>query len=167
MTDAEARDLVGGNADAADLSGLYQATLGLVIDMRALPNAPDCIITDGQKTYLVRIAKSDGNGAAVFAQEKANAQPTSQDQGGGVTLENAGYFGGDVSGLGDEAFCTGISNAIMAGVVARRGDTVLYVSVGPPEEGDTSVPEMGSQGGVITAPGLCSLAQDIARKVLQ
>src|SRR5262245_37799539 len=85
LSDAAAREVVGGQADASEFSGLLQATLGLVIDMRALPNAPDCVITDGQKTYLVRIAKRDGNGPAVYAQEKANAQPTSQDQGGGVT----------------------------------------------------------------------------------
>jgi hypothetical protein len=166
LSDQAAREVVGGNADASDFSGLMQATLGLVIDMRALPNAPDCVITDGQKTYLVRVAKSDGNGAAVYAQEKANAQPTSQDQGGGVTVENPGYFGGEVSGIGDEAFCTGLSNAIMAGVVVRKGDTVVAVSVGPPSEGDQSVPDMENVGGVTTAPGLCQLAQDVARKVL-
>ena len=166
LSDAAAREVVGGQADASEFSGLLQATLGLVIDMRALPNAPDCVITDGQKTYLVRVAKSDGNGPAVYAQEKANAQPTSQDQGGGVTLENSGYFGSDVSGIGDEAFCTGLSNAIMAGVVVRKGDTVVAVSVGPPSEGEQSVPDMEIVGGVTTAPSLCQLAQDIARKVL-
>ena len=166
LSDQAARDLVGGNADASDFSGLFEATLGLVIDRRALPDAPDCVITDGEKTYLVRIAKSDGNGPAVYAKEKANAQPTSQDQGGGVTLENPGYFGGDVSGVGDEAFCTGLSNAIMAGVVARKGDTVVAVSVGPPSEGQQTVPDMENVGGVTTAPGLCKLAGDIALQVL-
>jgi len=166
LSDQAARDLVGGNADASDFSGLLGATLGLVVDMRALPDAPDCLITDGEKTYLVRIAKSEGNGPAVYADEKANAQPTSQDQGGGVTLENSGYFGGDVSGVGDEAFCTGLSNAIMGGVVVRKGDTVVAVSVGPPSEGQQTVPDMENVGGVTTAPGLCKLAQDIARQVL-
>jgi len=166
LSDQAARDLVGGSADASDLSGLLGATLGLVVDMRTLPDAPDCVITDGQKTYLVRIAKNEGNGPAVYAQEKANAQPTSQDQGGGVTLENSGYFGGDVSGVGDEAFCTGLSNAIMAGVVVRKSDTVVAVSVGPPSEGQQTVPDMENVGGVTTAPGLCKLAQDIARQVL-
>jgi len=167
LSDQAARELVGGNADASDFSGLFEATLGLVIDRRTLPSAPDCVITDGEKTYLVRIAKSDGNGPGVYATEKANAQPTSQDQGGGVTLENPGYFGGDVSGLGDEAFCTGLSNAIMGGVVVRKGDTVVAVSVGPPSQGDQSVPDMKNVGGVTTAPGLCQLAGDIARRVLQ
>ena len=83
-----------------------------------------------------------------------------------MTLENPGYFGGDVSGLGDEAFCTGISPTIMAGVVVRQGDAVVYASVGPPEEGAV-VPNMGTEGDVVTAPDLCLLAQDLARKVLE
>jgi hypothetical protein len=166
LSDEAAREVVGGNADASEFSGIMQATLGLVIDVRTLPDAPDCVITDGEKSYLVRVARSDGDGAAVYAKEKANAQPTSQDQGGGVTLENPGYFGGDVGGIGDEAFCTGLSNAIMAGVVVRKGDTVVAVSVGPPSKGDQTVPDMGNVGGVTTAPGLCQLAQDVARKVL-
>jgi hypothetical protein len=82
-----------------------------------------------------------------------------------VTLENPGYFGGEVSGLGDEAFCTGISDAIMAGVIVRQGDTVVYASVGPPGEGE-SVPNMGTFGDVVTAPDLCTLAQELARKAL-
>ena len=166
LSDDEAREVLGGAADAMEFSGLYETTLGFVIDMRALPSAPDCWIDGGQKAYIARIARSEGDGAAVFAQEKANAQPTSQDQGGGVTLENSGYFAGDVSGLGDEAFCTGISTGIMAGVLVRQGDTVVYVSVGPSSEGDTSVPDMGTFGDVVTAPGLCALSQELARKVL-
>lgn len=166
LSDDEAREVLGGNADAMEFSGLYEATLGLVIDMRVLPDAPDCWVDGGEQAYLARIARSEGNGPAVFAQEKANAQPTSEDQGGGVTLENPGYFGGDVTGLGDEAFCTGISPAIMAGVLVRQGDTVVYASVGPASEGDTSVPNMGSFGDVVTAPDMCALAQELARKVL-
>ena len=104
-----------GNADAIELrGGLYDMTIGLVIDNRVLPDAPDCWVTAGEKAYIARVARSDGGGAAVYAQEKQNAEPTSEDQGGGVTLENPGYFGGDVSGFGDEAFCTGISPTIMA-----------------------------------------------------
>jgi hypothetical protein len=167
LSDGEAREVVGGAADASEFSGIFEATLGFVIDMRTLPNAPDCVITDGEKTYLVRIAKSDGNGPATYAEEKQRAQPTSQDQGGGVTLENEGYFAGDVSGFGDEAFCTSLSMAIMGGVVVRQGDTVVAVSVGPPSEGDQSVPDMENVGGVTMSPELCQVAQDIARKVLQ
>jgi hypothetical protein len=167
LTDDEARQVLGGNADAIELSGgLYDMTIGLVIDNRVLPDAPDCWITEGERAYIARVARSDGNSAAVYAQEKQNAQPTSEDQGGGVTLENPGYFGGDVAGLGDEAFCTGISPTIMAGVVVRQGDSVVYATVGPPEEGAV-VPNMGTEGDVVTAPDLCLLAQDLARKVLE
>jgi hypothetical protein len=166
LPDDEARQVLGGNADAIELSGgLYELSIGLIIDKRVLPDAPDCWVTEGEKSFMARVARSDGNGAAVYAQEKANAQPTSEDQGGGVSVENPGYFGGDVSGLGDEAFCTGLSPTIMAGVVVRQGDSVVYASVGPPEEGQL-VPNMGSEGDVVTAPDLCLLAQELAREVL-
>jgi hypothetical protein len=168
LSDADARAVLGGRADAVELSGLYDASIGFIIDKRALPDAPDCWVTEGEKSYIARVARSDGNGAAVFAQERANAAPTSEDQGGGVTLESEGYFGGEVTGLGDEAFCTGITMSIMAGVVVRQGDTVVYASVGPPSEDDVIVPDMGSTpDGVITAPGLCQLALELARQVLR
>ena len=50
----------------------------------------------------------------------------------------------------------------MAGVVVRKGDTVVAVSVGPASEGEQTVPDMENVGGVTTAPGLCKLAGDIA-----
>ena len=75
LSDDEAREVLGGGADAIELSGFFESTMGFVLDMRVLASAPDCWITDGEKAYVARVAKVDGNGAAVFAQEKANAQP--------------------------------------------------------------------------------------------
>ena len=43
---------------------------------------------------------------------------------------------------------------------------VVAVSVGPPSEGQQTVPDMENVGGVTTAPGLCKLAGDIALQVL-
>ena len=100
----------------------------------------------------------------MFDAARQKAAPSSSDQGGGVTVEDSGYFGGEVAGLGDEAFCTGISPAIMAGVLVRKGDRVVYATVGG-REGETA--EMGStDDGVVTAPGLCATAQELARAVL-
>ena len=48
----------------------------------------------------------------------------------------------------------------------RPAPTVVAVSVGPPSEGQQTVPDMEIVGGVTTAPGLCKLAGDIARQVL-
>lgn len=168
LSDADARAVLGGNADAIELSGLYDASIGLIIDKRVLPDAPDCWVTEGERAYIARVARVDGNGAAVFAQERANAAPRSEDQGGGITVEYEGWFGGEVAGLGDEAFCTGISPSIMAGVLVRQGDRVVYASVGPPNEEDRIVPDMGSTpDGVITAPGMCLVAQELARAALK
>lgn len=158
LSDADARSVFGGNADAIELSGLADASIGLIIDKRVLPNAPDCWVTDGTKAYIARIALYQGGDAsAVFAAERKGAEPTSQDQGGGLSIENPGYLGADVSGLGDEAFCTDISPAIMAGVLVRQGDRVVYVSVGSASE----------QQPTIDGSTLCGFAQEVARVVLR
>ena len=166
LSDEDARAVFGGNADAIELSGLAEMSIGFVIDNRVLAGKPDCWVTEGEKAFIARIALHQGGDAsAVFAAEREAAMPTSEDQGGGVTLENDGYFGGEVSGLGDEAFCTG-TNAIMAGVLVRQGDRVLYVSVGPADE--NSAPEFGvTDDGVVTAPALCDFAQEVARSILR
>jgi hypothetical protein len=167
LSDADARTLFGGSADAIDLSGLSDATIGFIIDKRVLATAPDCWVTDGDKAYIARIALYQGGDAAsVFALERQAAEPTSEDQGGGITVTTEGYNAGEVSGLGDEAICTGISQGIMAGVLVRQGDRVVYVSVGPPDENQP--PEMGlGENGVVTAPALCTFAQEVARSILR
>lgn len=167
LSDADARTLFGGSADAIDLSGLSDATIGFIIDKRVLATAPDCWVTDGDKAYIARVARYEGGDAAsVFALERQAAEPTSEDQGGGITVATEGYNAGEVSGLGDEAFCTGISPRIMAGVLVRHGDRVVYVSVGQADENQP--PEMGlGENGVVTAPGLCTFAQEVARFMLR
>jgi hypothetical protein len=166
LSDADARTLFGGSADAIELSGLTDATIGLVIDKRVLSTAPDCWVTDGDKAYIARVARYQGNDAAsVFALERQAAEPTSEDQGGGITVTTDGYNAGEVSGLGDEAFCTGVLPTGMAGVLVRQGDRVVYASVGPANENEP--PEMGLSGDVVTAPELCTFAQEVARFILR
>jgi hypothetical protein len=167
LSDADARTLFGGQADALPLTGIYQASIGLVIDMRVLPDAPDCWVTEGTEAYIARIVRYDGADAtARFAQERQNAAPTSEPQGSGITLENEGYFAGEVSGLGDEAFCTGISQAGMAGVLVRQGNRLVYVSVGPATA--STLPDyVPTEGGVISSPSLCTFAQKVATALLR
>ncbi len=167
LPDDEARAVLGGNADAIELSGFFDASLGLILDKRVLADAPDCWVTEGSAAYIARVARYDGADAAtVFAAEREAAQPVTEDQGGGVSVTREGYDAGDAPGIGDEAFCTGISGGIMAGVAVRQGNSVVYVSVGPPSEGQT-VPDMQPMpNGVIGSPSLCALAQDLAREVL-
>ncbi len=166
ISDADLSSALGSDASAIELSGFYDATIGLVLDKRVLPDAEDCWITSDGTNALGRIARYQGSDAAArYQQELQDAAPTSQDQGNGVSIENSGYFGGNVSGLGDEAFCTGIMLTGQAGVLARKGDTLVYVSLSGPDDG--SVPDMGTtDAGVITAPSICATAQDVARKIL-
>lgn len=168
LPDEEARAVLGGSADAIELTGFFDASIGLIIDKRVLADAEDCWVTEGARTYIARVARHDGPDAASrFAAERAAAQPTSDDQGGGVSVTTEGYDAGDAPGIGDEAFCTGLSNAIMAGVLVRQGNSLVYVSVGPEGEGSQSVPDMQAMpNGVIGSPGLCALAQELAREVL-
>lgn len=166
ISDSDLSSALGSNASAIELSGFFDATIGLVLDKRVLPDAQDCWITSDGTSPVGRIARYEGSDAAeVFQQERQNAAPTSQGQGNGVSVESSGYFAGDVSGLGDEAFCTGLSPAIQAGVLVRQGSTLVYVSLSGPSDG--SVPDMGTTAdGVITAPSICATAQDVARKIL-
>jgi hypothetical protein len=97
ISDDELSDALGARTSALELIGLFDATIGLILDKRVLPDAEDCWITADETTdtssatgRLVRYTGSDA--AAVFAQERQNAAPTSQDQGGGVTLEDPGYL---------------------------------------------------------------------------
>jgi hypothetical protein len=167
LSDADARTLFGGSADAIELSGLSDAAIGFVIDKRVLSTAPDCWVNDGDKAYIARIARYQGNDAAsVFALERQAAEPASEDQGGGITVTTDGYNAGEVSGLGDEAFCTGVLPTGMAGVLVRQGDRVVYASVGPANAEEP--PQMGiSDSGVPTAPELCTFAQEVARFILR
>jgi hypothetical protein len=169
LSDAAAREAIGGNADASLMTGLYDATIGLVADKRALTDDQDCIVLDGQKAYLVRIALHQGGDAQqVFARERQKAQPVTVDQGGGLSTTSEGYDGGDVAGFGDEAFCTTVSPAIMGGVLVRQGDRVVYVSVGAQTEGASPidlVPAPGEDSGLLS-PTLCTIAQDVAREIL-
>jgi hypothetical protein len=168
LSDGEAREVLGGNADAILLEGLAEAMV-FVIDTRALPNDRDCWITDGQRAYIARVAVHQGGDAGqVFQSERQDAQPVVVDQGGGLSTTTEGYYGGAVEGLGDEAFCTGLSAAIMGGVLVRQGDRVVYATVGSSGEGvspgDFQAPPEPDNAPV--SPGLCTLAQELARKVL-
>ncbi len=166
ISDADLSDALGSSASAIKLEGFFDATLGLILDKRVLPDAEDCWITSDGSSPIGRIARySGGDASAVFQQERQNAGPTSQDQGNGVSIESSGYFGGDVSGVGDEAFCTGYALTGQAGVLVRKGDTLVYVSLSGPSDG--SVPDLGAtDSGVITAPSICATAQKVAQKIL-
>ena len=168
LSDAEAREVLGGQADASVSSGLFDATIGLIADKRVLADADDCLVFDGQRAYLVRIAVHQGGDAAqVFAQERQSAQPVTVDQGGGLSTTRSGYDGGSVSGLGDEAFCTSVSPAFMGGVLVHQGDRDVYVTVGAQPDPQAPIDLTPTEGdNEPVSPSLCQIAQDVARAVL-
>ena len=157
ISDDELSAVLGRGTEAIPLEGIFDTLLGLVLDKRVIPDAEDCFVSADQgDSGTGRIARYVGSDAAArFQQERLDAQPTSEDQGGGLTLESPGYFDGDVTGFGDEAFCTGISDAFMSGVLVRQGDTLVYVSL------------LGTDFGSSSAATPCELAQEVARVVLQ
>lgn len=166
VTADDVRAVLGPEGRAYAMNALTKATLGLVLDTRVLPDAPECWLAGDETTPVGRAAlHRGGDAAAVFAAEVERAKEVRQDQGGGVTLVQEGYNAGPVPGLFDEAFCTGISPAIQAGVVARRGDRVAYVTLGGPADG--SILDMQTTAdGVIWSPSLCRQAADLVRRIL-
>ncbi len=157
VSDQKLSSVLGSGTQAIPLEGIFDTLLGLVLDKRVIPDAEDCFLSaDKGSSGTGRIARYVGSDAAArFQQERQNAQPTSQDKGNGLTVENPGYFDGDVSGVGDEAFCTGNSDALMSGVLVRQGDTLVYVSL------------LGGQGfGSSSADTPCELAQAVAKVIL-
>ncbi len=166
VSDEELSAVLGSGTQALPLQGFFDATIGLILDKRVMPDEEDCWITSDGTNGTGRIARYQGpDAAAKFQAEKQRAQPTSDDQGGGVTIENAGYFGGDLTGFGDEAFCTGVSNAIMSGVLVRQGDTLVYVSL---LGGVDTGPGLGATpNGVVVSEATCQQAQEVALAILR
>jgi len=166
ISNATLSEALGSKAQAVPLEGFFDATLGIILDKRVLPDAEDCWITADSSTATGRIARYvGGDAAAVFQKERQKAAPTSEDQGGGISVTNEGYFGGEVGGFGDEAFCTGVSAAIQAGVLVRKGNTLVYVSLSGPSDGTQPAFET-TPDGVVTAPSICARAQAVARRML-
>ncbi len=152
VSNEQLSSVLGAGTKAVPLTGFFDATIGIILDKRVLPDDEDCWITSDGATGTGRIARYQGSDAAArFQAEKQAAQPTSEDQGNGLTLETAGYFAGDVSGVGDEAFCTDFSTGLMEGVLVRKGDTLVYVSL---------------QGGTDSAESTCEQAQQVAQAIL-
>jgi hypothetical protein len=152
LSSADASDALGGQAEAMPLGGLVDATIGQVLDKRVIPNADDCWVA-GDTTATGRVARQAGGDATgAFSSAKAAAVA-------------GGYFAGDVSGIGDEAFCTGMSEAASFGVLVRRGDTLVYVSLIDPAIAGTGY--QTNAEGVVTSPATCSLDQAVVKKVLR
>ena len=117
----EIDQVFGGNgAEVIPMGGIIDVTIGAILDKRVLTDANDCwILTSGTEAAVTgRIARQESiNASGDFQAAKAKAS-------------DGKYFGGDVSGLGDEAFCTGASEQSPSfGVLVRQGGSLVYVSL--------------------------------------
>jgi len=155
LSNSQAKDAVGGDPEVVQLTGLI-ALGNIVLDTRVLPDADGCWIqqNDSSTGYTGRTAKGSGGKSAYDAALTA-ARGTTEDRGGGLSVETMGYYLKDVDGVGDEAFCTAPELIGSSGVLVRKGDTLVYVSVT-----GTDSAQQGS------ADQNCEVAVKVAKKIL-
>ena len=165
----QAADVIPGKPSMIELKGLASLA-GVALDNRVLPKAPSCMFSpsNGQRGPTGRVARlQTGDAAKVFATEVTKANGLKEDRGNGLSVETDKYFSKAVD-AGDEAFCTSSGLPPSSGVLVRRGNTLVYVSMVPDEETMKQVGVAGSdQNGVLSDDdGNCALAQKIAAIVL-
>jgi hypothetical protein len=165
LTDKAARDVLGGAAKAQLLGGFLKDATAIINDDRALAEVPSCWVIDGDGASAARVAKLTGGAKDRFTKERALADPQTVDKGGGLSVTREGYFGGDVKGLGDEAFCTASDLTGAVGVLVRKGDTLVYASVRPADFNPGDLQAGGDSGAVLNDKA-CQLAQKLARAVI-
>ena len=165
LTDKAARDALGGSAKAQLLGGFLKDATAIINDNRALADAPSCWVIDGDGASAARVAKMSGGAKDRYAKERALAEPQTTDKGGGLSVTREGYFGAEVSGLGDEAFCTSSDFTGDVGVLVRKGDTLVYASVRPADFNPDDL-QAGTESGLVTNDKACQLAQKLARAVV-
>lgn len=156
VAESEVNSALGGTFELVEL-GALTSIVGATVDGRVLAEAPTCVGTEvgtgDEDTRLVRIARLRTSDAAVrFQQERTLAQGVTEDRGGGLTVSTSSYFHRDVVDFGDEAFCTAADLALRGGVLVRRGDVLVYVS-------------LGSIGSLFDDERNCAEAQRLAARV--
>lgn len=164
-----AASVIPGKPTMLELSGL-SALAGVALDDRVLPKAASCMFTpgDGQKGPTGRVARlRSGDAAKAFAAEVTKARGLKEDRGNGLTVETEAYYAKAVA-AGDEAFCTSSGLPPSSGVLVRKGDVLVYVSLLPDEEQlkDIGVAGADQSGTLNYDEANCALAQKIAQAVL-
>jgi hypothetical protein len=161
-----ARRSIADDTELLEIRGLASLA-GFALDTRALPDAPSCMFSsqrgDGPLGRVARLKSGDARD--VFQAELTKARGITEDRGNGISVESDSYFSKDVD-LGDEAFCTTAGATVMSGVLVRRGDTVVYVSL-LPDQGQLDDIGVDSSGTKLSFDDEnCERAQAIARAVL-
>jgi hypothetical protein len=149
LPDAELDAAIGRDGYALPLSGIIGQIATESVDARILPKADGCWIVSEEPPLIGRVAVVDsGDAATQFATIKATGE--------------GDYTGPAVSGLGDEAFCTGMSTGIGSGVLVRQGNRLVFVSL--VDQGLASDLEFDED--VPYSPSTCALAQRVAAAAL-
>jgi hypothetical protein len=163
---AEAKKAFGTNVQTLQIGGITSIA-NAALDTRVLRDAPSCMVTPtgkDSKVGLSRVAKLEsGDAKAKFAKERANAQGTSVDKGNGLTVESEGYLAEEAVTLGDEAFCTTSILTGGSGALVRKGNTLVYVSVGASTTQSENISKTGL-GEIETTN--CGVAQKVIKAIL-
>ncbi len=155
LTNEELGTALGGPAEALPMGGLVDSTVGLVLDRRVLPDAPDCWIVGSSATSATgRLARQDGGDLS------GDYQRARQE------AEAGGYFAGEASGVGDAAFCTGRSDAGSFGILVLAGGDLAYVSLLDPAAMEGGAFQTDANG-VIVSPETCARAGAVALAMLR
>ena len=120
-----------------------------------LADADTCIVVNSgdNSTSLARMARYQGSDASSrFASEKDVADGTSEDRGNGLSVETESYISDEPVTVGDEGFCTTPTITGSSGVLVRKGNTLVYVSLGT--------------GSASSGSDTCAQAQQLAGKIL-
>ncbi|HET9653722.1 MAG TPA: hypothetical protein VFP72_00055 [Kineosporiaceae bacterium] len=174
LSDGEAAALVGGKITLVK-AGSLTSVVSQMVDGRVIPDAPSCwAMSDSRSSSadpgrLMRIASQTSPDAAKsFRDEVTKAKGVTVDKGSGLSVSSERYYNKPVTGFGDEAFCTTASTSGpgSAGVLVRKGDRLVYVSLTP--DLSQGAPGIGTPGRTTlsTDDGSCALAQKIAAVVL-
>lgn len=165
LSNAEAKKVFGTDVNTLQLGGITKIA-NAALDTRVLRDAPSCMVTPGKdsKIGLSRIAKLDsGDAKATFAKELTNAKGVSSDKGNGLTVSSDAYLSEETAKLGDEAFCTTSFLTGSSGVLVRKGNSLVYVSVASTAAQAQDVSTTGL--GEIESTN-CTVAQKVAKAVL-
>ena len=155
ITNEELGAALGGDAEALPMGDLVDSTVGQVLDRRALADAPDCwIVSSSANSLTGRLARQDGGDASGDFQRARQG------------AEAGGYFAGEASGVGDEAFCTGMSETGSFGILVRLGGNLAYVSLFDPATMESRDFQTDANG-VIVSPEACAQAGEVALAMLR
>jgi hypothetical protein len=167
ISTADVNTLTSGTFELVQLGGITSAA-GVAVDGRVIPDGTTCMGSEKDKDAprLIRIARlTTPDAAARYQRELTQATGVTQNRGNGVSVSSEPYYAHDVQD-GDQAFCTTTDPIGFSGILVRRGDALIYVSV---SSGVGGVPNFapGPNGSIVSADdeAHCTLAQKVADKV--